>query len=113
MRHVTAAVVASAFGVIAYAIAMIGRSTVAALGALVGYLILFEAVIAGFRPSIQGNLLVRSAIVIITHQPILSESGRGSGAVLLAVPRAWLVVAVYTVVVSAGALAVFRQRDVT
>jgi ABC-type transport system involved in multi-copper enzyme maturation permease subunit len=106
-------VVASAFGLIAYAIAMIGRSTVAALGALVGYLILFEAVIAGFRPSIQGNLLVRSASVIITHQPILSDSVRGPGAVLLAVPRAWFVVAVYTVVVTAGALIVFRRRDVT
>jgi ABC-2 type transport system permease protein len=106
-------VVASAFGVIAYAIAMIGRSTVAALGALVGYLILFEAVIAGFRPSIQGNLLVRSAIVIITHRPILSEVGPGSGHVLLAVPRAWFLVAVYTVVVSAGALAIFKRRDVT
>jgi ABC-type transport system involved in multi-copper enzyme maturation permease subunit len=106
-------VVASAFGVIAYAIAMIGRSTVASLGALAGYLILFEAVIAGFRPSIQGNLLVRSAIVIITHQPIFSDSGPGPGAVLLAVPRAWFVVAVYTVVIGVGALLVFRQRDVT
>jgi ABC-type transport system involved in multi-copper enzyme maturation permease subunit len=106
-------VVASAFGLIAYAIAMIGRSTVASLGALVGYLILFEAVIAGFRPSIQGNLLVRSAIVIITHQPIISDSVRGPGAVLLGVPRAWFVVAVYTVVVTAGALVVFRRRDVT
>jgi ABC-type transport system involved in multi-copper enzyme maturation permease subunit len=106
-------VVASAFGLIAYAIAMIGRSTVASLGALVGYLILFEAVIAGFRPSIQGNLLVRSAIVIVSHHPIISESVRGPGAVLLAVPRAWFVVVAYTVVVTAGALIVFRRRDVT
>jgi hypothetical protein len=103
-------VMASAFGVIAYAVAMIGRSTVASLGALVGYLILFEAVIAGFRPSIQGNLLVRSAIVIISHHPIFSDV---SGAVLLGVPRAWLVVAVYTLVIAAGALIVFRRRDVT
>lgn len=106
-------VVASAFGVIAYAIAMIGRSTVAALGALFGYLILFEGVIAGFRPSIQGNLLVRSAGVVITRQPIFSEAGRGPGAVLLSVPRAWFVMAVYTLVIGAVALLVFRQRDVT
>jgi ABC-type transport system involved in multi-copper enzyme maturation permease subunit len=105
--------VASAFGVIAYAIAMIGRSTVSAVGALIGYLILFEAVIAGFRPSIQGNLLVRSAIVIITHQAIFSDSGRGQVDVLLAVHRAWFVVAVYTLVIGAGALLVFRRRDVT
>jgi ABC-type transport system involved in multi-copper enzyme maturation permease subunit len=106
-------VMASAFGLIAYAIAMVGRSTVAALGALFGYLILVEGVIAGFRPSIQGNLLVRAATVIITHQPIFSDSGRGPGDVLLAVPRAWFVVAAYTLVIGAGALLVFRRRDVT
>lgn len=106
-------VVASVFGVIAYAIAMVGRSTVASLGALFGYLILFEGVIAGFRPSIQGNLLVRAATVIISRQPIFADSGRGSSVVLLAVPRAWFVVAVYTLVIGAAALLVFRQRDVT
>ena len=86
-RSARTSVVASAFGLIAYAIAMIGRSTVAALGALVGYLILFEAVIAGFRPSIQGDLLVRSAGVDhhapADHQP---TPGRGPGAVLLGGP---------------------------
>ena len=70
-------VVASVFGVIAYAIAMIGRSTVASLGALFGYLILFEGVIAGFRPSIQGNLLVRAATVIISRQPIFVATPGG------------------------------------
>jgi len=111
-------VVASAFGIIAYAIAMIGRSTVSSLGALVGYLILFEAVIAGFRPTIQGNLLVRSAIVVITRQPIYHETASISGrfsqpAVLLGVTRAWGVVAAYTVVLAVLALVVYRRRDVT
>jgi len=106
--------VSTALGVIAYAIAMIGRSTVAALGALFGYLILFEAVIAGFRPTIQGNLLVRAAIVVITHQRILDQTAfDGPSVVLLDVPKAWLVVGIYTLVLGALALVVFRRRDVT
>jgi len=106
--------VSTALGVIAYAIAMIGRSTVAALGALFGYLILFEAVIAGFRPTIQGNLLVRAAIVVITHQRILDQTAfDGPSGVLLDVPKAWLVVGIYTLVLGALALVVFRRRDVT
>jgi hypothetical protein len=60
-----------AVGLIAYAVAMIGRSTVASLGALFGYLVLFEGVIAGFRPSIQSNLLVRAVGVILSQQPIV------------------------------------------
>jgi ABC-type transport system involved in multi-copper enzyme maturation permease subunit len=87
---------------------------VAALGALFGYLILFEAVIAGFRPTIQGNLLVRAAIVVITHQRILDQTAfDGPSVVLLDVPKAWLVVGIYTLVLGALALVVFRRRDVT
>ena len=106
-------VVSTAIAVIAYAIAMIGRSTVAALGALFGYLILFEAVVAGFRPTIQGNLLIRAAIVVITHQRILDQTGFGEPAVLLDVPKAWLVVGIYTLVIGVLALLIFRRRDVT
>jgi len=106
-------VIASAFAVIAYAIAMIGRSTVASLGALVGYLILFEAVIAGFRPSVGGSLLVRAAIVIITHQPLFDSNAVGPSAVLLDVTKAWSVVAIYTVAIVLVAYWVFRERDVT
>ncbi len=62
-------VVAIAFGLIAMSIATIGRSTVSSLGALVGYLILVEAVIAGFRPSIVGWLLVRAGTVIVAQEP--------------------------------------------
>jgi ABC-2 type transport system permease protein len=103
-------VMAAAFAVIAYAIAMVGRSTVSSLGLVFGYLIVVEGIIAGFRPSIAGNLLVRAAVVVIGHQPILDESG---GGVLLDVPRAWLVVGVYTVVLAMVGLLIFRRRDVT
>src|SRR6266571_4955645 len=66
--------VAVGFGLVALAIATIGRSTVAALGVLFGYLVLFEGVIAGLRPSIQDRLLVRAGGVIISRQPIYDQS---------------------------------------
>jgi ABC-2 type transport system permease protein len=112
-------VVASAFGSIALALAMVGRSTVAAVGVLFGYLILFEGVIAGFRPSIADRLLVRAGEVIVSQQPIYDESRSFSSVgpsnlppVLLGITEAWVVAAVYVVVLVILALAVFRSRDV-
>jgi ABC-2 type transport system permease protein len=112
-------VVASAFGSIALALAMVGRSTVAAVGVLFGYLILFEGVIAGFRPSIADRLLVRAGGVIVSQQPIYDESRSFSSIgpsnvppVLLGITEAWVVAAVYVVVLMILALAVFRSRDV-
>ena len=106
-------------GLVAYVVAMIGRSTVSSLGALFGYLILFEGVIAGFRQSIQGNLLVRGASVIVSQQPIYDTSGdfgyNGSTSppILMDVQRAWIVVAVYLIVLGGLSLFQFQRRDVT
>jgi ABC-type transport system involved in multi-copper enzyme maturation permease subunit len=115
---------AIAVGLVAYVLAMIGRSTVASLGIVFGYLVLFEGVIAGFRPTIQGSLLVRAASVIVSQQPIYDPTARlvsdGSGSfgvsalpVLMDVQRALIVVAVYLVVLGAISLAQFQRRDVT
>jgi len=107
---------ATGLALIGYAVAMIGRSTVASLGALFGYLILFEAVIAGFRPTIQGSLLIRAAIVVITHQPIIDEAHTfdyNQPVILLGVSRAWAVVGVYMLVLGVLGLLIFRRRDVT
>ena len=110
---------AIAFALVAYVLAMIGRSTVSSLGVLFGYLILFEGIVAGFRPSIQGSLLVRAATVVIGQQPILMEprdfSGPGIPApiVLMDVTKAWTVVAVYVLALGALSLVQFRSRDVT
>lgn len=108
-------VISTALALIAFAISMIGRSTVAALGALFGYLIVVEAVIAGFRPSLQGDMLLRAAIVVITHQPILDPTAFDStgSALLLDVPKAWGVVGIYTVLIGLIGIVIFRQRDVT
>jgi len=91
---------------------------VSSLGALFGYLILFEGVIAGFRPSIQGNLLVRGASVVVSQQPIFDYSeeygyGYDTAAILMSIDRAWIVVAVYVVVLTALSLVQYRRRDVT
>jgi ABC-2 type transport system permease protein len=111
--------VAVGFGLVALAIATIGRSTVAALGVLFGYLVLFEGVIAGLRPSIQDRLLVRAGGVIVSQQPIYDESRSFSSIgpsnlppVLLGLTEAWVVATVYVVVLMALALLVFRTRDV-
>jgi ABC-2 type transport system permease protein len=110
---------ATAIGLVAYVVGMIGRSTVSSLGALFGYLILVEGVIAGFRQSIQGNLLVRGASVIVSQQPIYDTSGDlgyyGSTTppILMDVQRAWIVVAVYLVVLGGFSLFQFQRRDVS
>ncbi len=111
--------VAVGFGLVALAIATIGRSTVAALGVLFGYLVLFEGVIAGLRPSIQDRLLVRAGGVIVSQQPIYDESRSFSSIgpsnlppVLFGLTEAWVVAAVYVVVLMVLALLVFRARDV-
>jgi ABC-type transport system involved in multi-copper enzyme maturation permease subunit len=110
---------AIAFALVAYVLAMIGRSTVSSLGVLFGYLILFEGVIAGFRPSIMGSLFVRAAVVVIGRQPILMEPGNVSGPgggqpiVLMDVTKAWVVVAIYVVVLGVVSVVQFQRRDVT
>jgi ABC-2 type transport system permease protein len=110
--------VAGAFGLVALAVATVGRSTVAALGVLFGYLVLFEGVIAGFRPSIQDRLLVRAGGVIVGQEPIYDMSRETSSAIgpsqpiLLGIHEAWVVLVVYVVVLLGVALLVFRSRDV-
>jgi len=111
--------VAVAFGLVAMAVATVGRSTVAAVGVLFGYLVLFEGVIAGFRPSIQDRLLVRAAGVVVSQQPIYDQNASSSSGfsnqlpkVLLGISEAWVVVATYLVVLTVLALFVFRARDV-
>jgi ABC-type transport system involved in multi-copper enzyme maturation permease subunit len=120
MTGLRVSTVAVGFGLVALSVATIGRSTVAALGVLFGYLVLFEGVIAGFRPSIQDRLLVRAGGVIVSQQPIYDQSHESFSSfgptslppVLLGLTEAWVVAAVYVVVLMVLALLVFRARDV-
>jgi ABC-2 type transport system permease protein len=115
---------AVAIGIVALALATLGRSTVAALGILFGYLVLFEGVIAGFSRGTQDKLLVRAAGVVVSRQPIIGfhetfsssvgglSSGNNGAYILLGVGEAWLVVGFYVVALLGIALLVFRSRDV-
>lgn len=113
---------AAALAIVAFSLAMLGRSTVAALGILFGYLILFEGVIAGFSPGTQDKLLARAAGVVVSHMPIIAyhetavalpgSLGTNEPYVLLGVGEAWGVVAFYVVVLLGLALLAFRVRDV-
>ncbi len=62
------------FGVVAHAVATLGRSTVAALGVLFGYLIVVEGFVAGLWTAIQPRLLIRAAEVAISQQPLLGRT---------------------------------------
>jgi ABC-2 type transport system permease protein len=118
---VRVSVMAAAFALIATALATLGRSTVAALGILFGYFILFEGVIAGFAPGIQDRLLVRAATAVVSNHPIIEfnetptvgASFSAPPTVVLGIGEAWAVVACYTIALLLLALLVFRSRDVT
>lgn len=101
-------VVAAAFGLMSYAVGMIGRSTVAALAVLFGYLIAIEGVLAGFRPKVEPFLAVRAAIVIINRQPLETMTG-----FVVDMQRAVTVLAIYVVGLVVVAALLFRRRDVT
>jgi ABC-2 type transport system permease protein len=104
---------AVALGMVALSVAMLGRSTVAALGVLFGYLVLFEGVIAGFAPSLQDRMLVRAAGVVVSRQPIFDERSFGDiPRVIVGLGEAWIVVGFYIVGLLGLALLVFRSRDV-
>ncbi len=118
------AVVAALFGVVAHAVATLGRSTVAALGVIFGYLIVVEGFVAGLWTAIQPRLLIRAAEVVISQQPLFDQhvsavtgpNGVIVGQfqrVLLSVAGGWVVLGVWVVALTAVALLVFRARDVS
>ncbi len=109
------AVVAALFGVVAHAVATLGRSTVAALGVIFGYLIVVEGFVAGLWTAIQPRLLIRAAEVVISQQPLLGravitsdQSGNvivQSQEVLLSVSGGWVVLGVWVVALTAACVA--------
>jgi ABC-2 type transport system permease protein len=117
-------VIAVAFGVIAHALASIGRSTIAGVGVLVGYAIIVEGFIAGFVEGIQPRLLIRAATVVVSGMPMMGQGASatvapdgtlvevGPSSVLLSVGGAWLVVGGYVVTLAFLAIVLFQRRDV-
>lgn len=116
-------VIAAVFGLVAHAVASVGRSTIAGVGIIFGYAVIFEGFVAGLAPSVLPRLLVRAATVVVSDRPLIDPRGSAtfdaegplidsSRGVLLDVTGAWIVLAVWIAVLSGLAIAAFRARDV-
>jgi ABC-2 type transport system permease protein len=118
------AAVAALTAIVAHAIATFGRSTVAAVGVLFGYLVLVEGFLSNLWTDLQPRLLVRAAVVIVSQNPLydpdatatIGPNGDVIGqtqAIALTYRGAWLVVVLWAAVAFGIALFGFRTRDVT
>ena len=87
------------------AVASIGRNTSTALGAAFGYLVVFEGILRGWKPWTQRWLVGNNAASFVEGHAPRTSIGRGATA-------AGVLLVVYAVVLSAAAIALFRQRDV-
>ncbi len=112
-------------GVVTFALANVGRSSAAAIGMLLGYLVIFEGFLAGVWTGLLPWLLVRAATAAVSQVPIFDETASatfgpdgtlievGGQGILLSVLGAWFLIAGYAIVLLAAALALFRARDVS
>lgn len=104
---VRVAMAAACASLIGAAVAMLARNTAAALGALFGYLLLFELLIQGLRPWLGRFLLIENLVAFTTWQPFARSDtytitpGRGAATL-----------AAYTVVLVAASAIMLRARDV-
>jgi ABC-2 type transport system permease protein len=122
---VRVAAVAALIGVVAFAVANMGRSTTAAVGILLGYLVVIEGFLAGVVSGLLPWLLVRAATAVVSQVPLVDPraqasygpDGRlidvGGRGILLSVGGAWFLIAGYAVVLLAAAAWLFRVRDVS
>ena len=98
---------AAAASIIGGAIAMIGRNTAAALGAVFVYLAVLEGIVRGLRPGLGSLMLGDNIATVVIGRDVTI----GTGSVITPA-RAALVVAAYTAGLLAIATASFRARDV-
>jgi len=100
------AALAAAGSIIGGAIAMIGRNTAAALGAVFVYLVVFEGILRGLRPGLGRFLLGDNIAAVMSPRGLEIEDS------ILTPGRAAVVVATYALGLLAVATASFRLRDV-
>jgi hypothetical protein len=98
---------AAAASIIGGAIAMIGRNTAAALGAVFIYMAVLEGIVRGLRPGL-GRLLLGDNIAAV----VIGRSTSFGTGVTITPARGALVVAAYALVLVVLATASFRLRDV-
>jgi len=99
------ALVTGGLAMVGASIAALGRNTTAALGALLGYLIVVESIVRGLRPGWDGWYLVENVFIALDGQRIddVTRSVPGSALVLLG----------YLALIVVGTAVVFTRRDVT
>ncbi len=73
-----ASAVAVLTGVAAFAVATMGRSTAAAVGVLLGYLVIVEGFLAGVWLDLLPWLLVRAATVVVSGVPLVDPTAPAS-----------------------------------
>ena len=118
------AAIVAVFAFVAHAFASIGRSTIAGVGVVVGYAVIFEVFIANLSVGTLRWMLIRASTVILSGTPLtdprasvtIGPDGRlidaAPDAVLLDVGDAWTLFAIYVVVFGGLAVLAFRARDV-
>jgi ABC-type branched-subunit amino acid transport system ATPase component len=107
---VRVAAVAGGFALIGGAVAMIGRHTAAALGAVFVYMAVLESIVRGLKHAMGRFLLGDNLGTVVTGETAALSQG---GQVFQLTPgRGVLVIAAYVVVLVGIALVVLRVRDV-
>ncbi|MGZ5294578.1 MAG: hypothetical protein ACXWYQ_11725 [Actinomycetota bacterium] len=96
--------------VIGGAVAMMGRHTAAALGAVFVYVAVLESIVRGLRPAMGRFLLGDNLTTVVTAHTLSVQQGAAS--YLLTPQRGAVVIGVYVVVLVGVALALLRVRDV-
>jgi hypothetical protein len=104
------AAVAAAIGVIGAAVAMIGRHTAAALGAVFVYMAVLESIVRGLRPGLGRFLLGDNIGTVVTATA--TELYQGESILRLTPQHGAVVIALYVVVLVGAALVLLRVRDV-
>ncbi len=98
----------------AYAAAAITRSTAGGVFILLGELILIEAVLRGFRQSIERWVLVQNATVFVTDQAtVLFDQDTGEAVGTMTPNMGLTTLVVYALAALAVALILTQRRDVT
>ncbi|HEX7247594.1 MAG TPA: hypothetical protein VF351_05775, partial [Actinomycetota bacterium] len=110
---VRVASLAGAASIIGGAIAMLGRNTAAALGAVFVYLAVLEGIVRGLRPALGRFMLGDNIAAVVIGHDVQTVGGPDGLSTMTITPlRATVVVAVYALGLLALATASFRARDV-
>jgi ABC-2 type transport system permease protein len=101
-----AAVIAAFASTLSFSIASIGRNSAVAVGGLLGYMAVLEPIVRSARPKWQPWFIYDNVATFLTGHPVdFAINGRSMMA-------AGAVIAAYTALTVAVAMAVFKRRDV-